>query len=115
MAPRLAEPAPNPRAKTALLGLAGSILTFVSLWLGGGALYIWIVAGVAPHRQVLQGGSGIIAAWLMGGLFGIMHLLGTLFFEPQGPWGIVGATVGLGLLWGFAVRRARKHARRERT
>ena len=112
---RLDEPPANPRAKAAFLGFAGSLFTVLGLWLGVGAIYIWIVTGVAPHRQVMDAGWVIGEGWLLGGLFAFQHLLGVLLFAPRAPWGVAGATLGLGVLWVLAARRAWKGTRRERT
>ena len=93
--------------RRAVLGLAGSLTLLLFVTLSTGVFYIWLMTGLPPDAQIRRGGLGIVEAWLLGGLFGGLHLAGAFLLEPYGPWGIVGITSCLLTLWVVSLRRAR--------
>jgi hypothetical protein len=102
--------ASNPRGRwlrPAVLGLAGWITLLVLATLSMGVMYIWLMTGLAPDAQVRQGGLAIVMGWLLGGVFGGVHLAAAFLLERYGHWGIAGITLCLLLLWVLAVRRGR--------
>ena len=96
--------------RLAALGIVGWVVLFGLTVSTLGSLYIWLMTGLSPISQVRDAGLASLVAWPLGALFAALQVAGAFLVErPYGPWGIVGATLGLLGLWVLALRRGKAH------